>query len=163
MTCTETGQPLEDGATRIFLNTHGKNSEDISPELKELLYYMEHTTEEISCSTSRLQQIKNHVNVIKSSEEIGVKYMQEWEEKILDKRKARAEGLAEGRAEGQTIILIQQMKKKIQKSKTLIQIANELEEEPDNIQSLYECISQNINLTTEELYKLYTNSNKTDN
>ena len=124
---------------------------------------MEHTTEEISCSTSRLQQIKNHVNVIKSSEEIGVKYMQEWEEKILDKRKARAEGLAEGRAEGQTIILIQQMKKKIQKSKTLIQIANELEEEPDNIQSLYECISQNINLTTEELYKLYTNSNKTDN
>lgn len=163
MTCTETGQPLEDGATRIFLNTHGKNSEDISPELKELLYYMEHTTEEISCSTSRLQQIKNHVNVIKSSEEIGVKYMQEWEEKILDKRKARAEGLAEGRAEGQTIILIQQMKKKIQKSKTLIQIANELEEEPDNIQSLYECISQNINLTTEELYKLYTNSNKTNN
>ena len=163
MTCAETGQPLEDGATRIFLNTHGKNSEDISPELKELLYYMEHTTEEISCSTSRLQEIKNHVNIVKSSEEIGVKYMQEWEEKILDKRKARAEGLAEGRAEGQTIILIQQMKKKIQKSKTLIQIANELEEEPDNIQSLYECISQNINLTTEELYKLYTNSNKTDN
>ena len=82
------GQPLEDGATRIFLNTHGKNSEDISPELKELLYYMEHTTEEISCSTSRLQEIKNHVNIVKSSEEIGVKYMQEWEEKILEKRKA---------------------------------------------------------------------------
>ena len=95
MTCAETGQPLEDGATRIFLNTHGKNSEDISPELKELLYYMEHTTEEISCSTSRLQEIKNHVNIVKSSEEIGVKYMQEWEEKILEKRKARAEGLAE--------------------------------------------------------------------
>ena len=167
MTCNETGQALEDGAVRIFLNTHGKNSEDIRPELKELLYYMEHTTEEISCSTSRLEQIKNHVNVVKSSEEIGVKYMQEWEEKILDKRKARAEGLAEGRvegrAEGQTIILIQQIKKKIQKSKSLIQIADELEEEPDNIQSLYECISQNINLTTEELYKLYTNSNKTDN
>ena len=163
MTCNETGQALGDGAVRIFLNTHGKNSEDINPELKELLYYMEHTTEEISCSTSRLEQIKNHVNIVKSSEEIGVKYMQEWEEKILDKRKARAEGLAEGRAEGQTIILIQQMKKKIQKSKSLIQIADELEEEPDNIQSLYECISQNINLTTEELYKLYTNSNKTDN
>ena len=166
MTCAETGQPLEDGATRIFLNTHGKNPEDIRPELKELLYYMEHTTEEISCSTSRLQQIKNHVNIVKSSEEIGVKYMQEWEEKILDKRKARAEGLAEGRAkgraEGQTITLIQQMKKKIQKSKTLIQIADELEEEPDSIQSLYECISQNVNLTTEEIYKIYTSTNKTE-
>ena len=167
MTCAETGQPLEDGATRIFLNTHGKNPKDISPELKELLYYMEHTTEEISCSTSRLQEIKNHVNIVKSSEEIGVKYMQEWEEKILDKRKARAEGLAEGRAkgraEGQTITLIQQMKKKIQKSKTLIQIADELEEEPDSIQSLYECISQNVNLTTEEIYKIYISPDKTEN
>lgn len=166
MTCAETDQLLEDGATRIFLNTHGKNSEDISPELKELLYYMEHTTEEISCSTSRLQQIKNHVNIVKSSEEIGVKYMQEWEEKILEKRKARAEGLAEGRAEGrtegQTITLIQQMKKKIQKSKTLIQIADELEEEPDTIQSLYECVSQNINLATEEIYKIYISPDKTE-
>ena len=158
MTCAETGQPLEDGATRIFLNTHGKNSEDISPELKELLYYMEHTTEEISCSTSRLQEIKNHVNIVKSSEEIGVKYMQEWEEKILEKRKARAEG----RAEGETIRLIQLIKKKIQKSKSFIQIADELEEEPDNIQSLYECISQNINLTTEEIYKIYILPDKTE-
>ena len=154
MTCAETGQPLEDGATRIFLNTHGKNSEDISPELKELLYYMEHTTEEISCSTSRLQQIKNHVNIVKSSEEIGVKYMQEWEEKILEKRKARAEG--------ETFRLIQLIKKKIQKSKSFIQIADELEEKPDNIQSLYECISQNINLTTEEIYKIYISTNKTE-
>lgn len=154
MTCAETGQPLEDGATRIFLNTHGKNSEDISPELKELLYYMEHTTEEISCSTSRLQQIKNHVNIVKSSEEIGVKYMQEWEEKILEKRKARAEG--------ETFRLIQLIKKKIQKSKSFIQIADELEEEPDNIQSLYECISQNINLTTEEIYKIYISPDKTE-
>ena len=158
MTCAETGQPLEDGATRIFLNTHGKNSEDISPELKELLYYMEHTTEEISCSTSRLQQIKNHVNIVKSREEIGVKYMQEWEEKILEKRKARAEG----RAEGETFRLIQLIKKKIQKSKSFIQIADELEEEPDNIQSLYECISQNINLTTEEIYKIYILPDKTE-
>ena len=158
MTCAETGQPLEDGATRIFLNTHGKNSEDISPELKELLYYMEHTTEEISCSTSRLQEIKNHVNIVKSSEEIGLKYMQEWEEKILEKRKARAEG----RAEGETFRLIQLIKKKIQKSKSFIQIADELEEEPDNIQSLYECISQNINLTTEEIYKIYILPDKTE-
>ena len=131
-----------------------KNSEDISPELKELLYYMEHTTEEISCSTSRLQEIKNHVNIVKSSEEIGVKYMQEWEEKILEKRKARAEG--------ETFRLIQLIKKKIQKSKSFIQIADELEEEPDNIQSLYECISQNINLTTEEIYKIYISPDKTE-
>ena len=158
MTCNETGQTLGDGAIRIFLNTHGKNPKNISPELKELLYYMEHTTEDVTCSTSRLQEIKDHVNVVKSSEEIGVKYMQEWEEKILEKRKARAEG----RAEGETFRLIQLIKKKIQKSKSFIQIADELEEEPDNIQSLYECISQNINLTTEEIYKIYISPDKTE-
>lgn len=171
MTCAETGQPLEDGATRIFLNTHGKNSEDISPELKELLYYMEHTTEEISCSTSRLQEIKNHVNIVKSSEEIGVKYMQEWEEKILEKRKARAEGraeglaegraegLAEGLAEGDYFRLIQQIKKKIEKSKNLIQIADELEETPENIESLYHCIKDHFTSENKDIYKLYKDCN----
>ena len=122
MTCNETGQTLDDGAVRIFFNTHGKNPEAISPELRELLYYMEHTTENISCSTPRLQEIQCHVNIVKSSEEIGVKYMQEWEEKILEKRKARAEGLAEG----EDLRLIKLIKKKIQKSKNLIQIADEL-------------------------------------
>lgn len=159
MTCNETGQTLDDGAVRIFFNTHGKNPEAISPELRELLYYMEHTTENISCSTPRLQEIQSHVNIVKSSEEIGVKYMQEWEEKILEKRKARAEG----RAEGETFRLIQLIKKKIQKSKSFIQIADELEEEPTNIQSLYECVTQNINLTVEEIYKIYISTNKTNN
>ena len=41
--------------------------------------------------------------------------MQEWEEKILEKRKARAEGRAEGLAEGDYFRLIQQIKKKIEK------------------------------------------------
>lgn len=41
----------------------------------------------------------------------------------------------------------------IQKSKSLIQIADELEEEPTDIQSLYECVTQNINLTVEEIIK----------
>ena len=81
MNCNETGQPLNDGAIRIFLNTHGQNPEDISSELKELLYYMEHTTEDIFCSTPRLQEIKKHVKYRKIQRRDGVKYMQEWEEK----------------------------------------------------------------------------------
>ena len=153
MTCNETGQTLDDGAVRIFFNTHGKNPEAISPELRELLYYMEHTTEEISCSTSRLQQIKNHVNIVKSSEEIGVKYMQEWEEKILEKRKARAEGLAEG----EDLRLIKLIKKKIQKSKNLIQIADELEETPESIQILYDCVKEHLQQDNEDIYDIYKN------
>mgnify|MGYP000526887970 CR=1 FL=1 len=61
---------------------------------------MEHTTEEISCSTSRLQEIKNHVNIVKSSEEIGVKYMQEWEERMYQLQDAKAEGREAGLEEG---------------------------------------------------------------
>ena len=153
MNCNETGQPLNDGAIRIFLNTHGQNPEDISSELKELLYYMEHTTEDIFCSTPRLQEIKKHVNIVKSSEEIGVKYMQEWEEKILEKRKARAEGLAEG----EDLRLIKLIKKKIQKSKNLIQIADELEETPESIQILYDCVKEHLQQDNEDIYDIYKN------
>ena len=157
MTCNETGQTLDDGAVRIFFNTHGKNPEAISPELRELLYYMEHTTENISCSTPRLQEIQSHVNIVKSSEEIGVKYMQEWEEKILEKRKARAEGLAEGLAEGEDLRLIKLIKKKIQKSKNLIQIADELEETPESIQILYDCVKKHLQQDNEDIYDIYKN------
>lgn len=157
MTCNETGQTLDDGAVRIFFNTHGKNPEAISPELRELLYYMEHTTENISCSTPRLQEIQSHVNIVKSSEEIGVKYMQEWEEKILEKRKARAEGLAEGLAEGEDLRLIKLIKKKIQKSKNLIQIADELEETPESIQILYDCVKEHLQQNNEDIYDIYKN------
>lgn len=157
MTCNETGQTLDDGAVRIFFNTHGKNPEAISPELRELLYYMEHTTENISCSTPRLQEIQSHVNIVKSSEEIGVKYMQEWEEKILEKRKARAEGLAEGLAEDEDLRLIKLIKKKIQKSKNLIQIADELEETPESIQILYDCVKEHLQQDNEDIYDIYKN------
>ena len=160
MTCNETGQPLEDGAIRIFLNTHGKNPEAISPELKELLYYMEHTTEEFPSSTERLKEIKDHVNVVKSSEEIGVKYMQEWEEKILEKQKARAEGLAEGKTVGRTIEQIHIIKKKILKSKNLTQIADELEEDSKNIEDLYNCVKEHLQETNESIYDFYINSIK---
>ena len=142
--------------------------EGVSGELIELLHYIEHTseTEAAGSSSPRIKELHRRVSQVKVSEEIGVRYMQEWEEKILEKRKARAEGLAEGRAEGraegETFRLIQLIKKKIQKSKSFIQIADELEEEPDNIQSLYECISQNINLTTEEIYKIYISPDKTE-
>ena len=114
---------------------------------------MEHTTENISCSTPRLQEIQSHVNIVKSSEEIGVKYMQEWEEKILEKRKARAEGLAEG----EDLRLIKLIKKKIQKSKNLIQIADELEETPESIQILYDCVKEHLQQDNEDIYDIYIN------
>ena len=88
---------LDDGATRIFLNTKGKHPELVSPELIELLKYMERSTDEVSreLKSKRIQEMHRRVCQIKASEKAEVKYMQTWEEKILIKQK----GIAEGRLE----------------------------------------------------------------
>jgi predicted transposase/invertase (TIGR01784 family) len=89
---------LNDGATRIFLNTHGQNPKDVSPDLVELLNYMEHTNEETanSCTNEQIRKIQERIEQIKASEEVGVKYMQGWEERILDMNEARQEGIEIG-------------------------------------------------------------------
>ena len=46
MCCKETGEPLEDGACRIFLNTKGKNTGDVPTQLVNLLGYLEHSTDD---------------------------------------------------------------------------------------------------------------------
>ena len=78
----------------ILLNTTGKHPELVSPELIELLKYMERSTDEVSgeCKSKRIQEMHRRVCQIKASEKTEVKYMQSWEEKILIKQ----EGIAEG-------------------------------------------------------------------
>ena len=87
---------MEDGAIRIFLNSHGKNPEEVSPELTEFLKYMESTDAALAenSANEKLKKIHKHVSQIKASEEMGVKYMQKWEEKVLDREEGRAEGRA---------------------------------------------------------------------
>ena len=87
---------MEDGAIRIFLNSHGKNPEEVSPELTEFLKYMESTDAVLAehSANEKLKKIHKHVSQIKASEEMGVKYMQKWEEKVLDREEGRAEGRA---------------------------------------------------------------------
>ena len=41
---------LEDGATRIFLNTRGENDDEVPRELAEFLHYLEETTDERAAS-----------------------------------------------------------------------------------------------------------------
>lgn len=91
------GLCLKDDAIRIFYNTHGTNNDEVNPELVELLHYIEHTTEEVSrnCKSERIKEMQRHIEAIKSSEEIGVKYMQAWEEKIYDRNEGKQEGKAE--------------------------------------------------------------------
>ena len=82
----------------ILLNTRGKHPELVSPELIELLKYMEHSTDEVSeaCESKRIQEMHRRVCQIRASEKTEVKYIQTWEEKILIKQ----EGIAEGKQIG---------------------------------------------------------------
>ena len=79
----------------ILLNTTGKQPELVSPELIELLKYMERSTDEVSgeCKSKRIQEMHRRVCQIKASEKAEVKYMQTWEEKILIKQEGERIGL----------------------------------------------------------------------
>ena len=139
MRCREVPQlAMEDGATRIFLNTHGKNPEDVSPELVELLYYMEHSNQRTSVSyqSSRVRELQGNVNTIVENEEMGVRFMQAWEELLLERQEGREEGLQLGRKEGLQLQLQNQIKKKLLKGQSVEQIAEALEETPERIQQL---------------------------
>ena len=124
---------LDDGATRIFLNTRGKHPELVSPELIELLKYMEHSTDEISeaCESKRIQEMHRRVCQIKASEKAEVKYMQTWEEKILIKQ----EGIAEGRLEGK-LEEKQELTRKLANKFSIEQIAEMLEIDISEVENI---------------------------
>ena len=65
----------------------------VSQELIELLKYMEHSTDEVSeqCKSERIQKMHRRVCRIKVSEKTEVKYMQAWEEKLLERQKEKRE------------------------------------------------------------------------
>ena len=157
MQCEEVPElSLGDDAVRIFLNTHGKNTEGVPEELVELLKYMEHTTEEVSknCASERIHKIQKRIQTIKSSEKIGVRYMQAWEEKIMEQNAARKEGhaaglkeghasglreghasgLKEGLAQGELKKLQEQIEKKIRKGYSAEEIAEMLETDIETVQ-----------------------------
>ena len=114
MRCKENPEiSLEDGAVRIFLNTRGQNPQDVSPELVELLSFIEHTnqTPADGYDSPKVRELQRQVSQIKSSEEIGVKFMQAWEERELDKKEAREEGRLLGQEEGKFLLLKNQIQK----------------------------------------------------
>jgi len=86
---------LNDGAVRIFLNTRGKNDDEVNRELRDFLHYVESTDEELAMKSGseNLKKIHACVRQIKLSEEIGVRYMQRWEEEIWTIQKSKMEDI----------------------------------------------------------------------
>ena len=121
---------MQDGTTRIFLNTRGKNKEEVRPELIEFLNFVEKTNElqGETFHSEKVTKIQKAVQQIKSNEQIGVKYMQEWEERQDEIDKA-----IEADREKRTLELIQ---KKQAKGKDITQIAEELESTEEEVRRI---------------------------
>ncbi len=79
-----------------------------SEELQEFLRHVEHSDRPAPChfSSERMQKLHDRVLSVKQNEGIEVKYMQLWEEKIME----REEGLAAGaeRVSQLNLLLIEQ-------------------------------------------------------
>lgn len=130
MQCEEVpGLHLQDGAARIFINTHGKNPEDISDDLLELLHLIEHTNDhDTTYHNKNLQKMSERVREIQNNAEVSVKYMQAWEERVLDRQEAREEGRKQ--------LLSELIQKKLEKGLTMDQIADTLEIDASRVKEL---------------------------
>ncbi len=121
---------LGDGAVKIFINTKGKNADEVSEELIEFLKYVENSTSETAnqAKSERVKRVHDRVCKVKVNEEVGVKYMQAWEEKYYERE--------EGREEGRIETLVSLVCKKLAKGMDATAIAEMLEEEADEIKDI---------------------------
>lgn len=98
--CREEDFPLDDGATRIFLSTKGKNPDEVPAELVNFLKYVEESTDDCAqrLEDKVVSKIHDRVTALKKSREWERSYMR-FEELLRD---AKEEGREEGREEGQS-------------------------------------------------------------
>ena len=88
----------EDGARKIFLYTKGTEGNP-SQALRDMLKYIEDTKSE-NVTNEDISKIHEFVEKAKHRKEVGIGYMNLWEEKVRMAKEARATGYVEGREEG---------------------------------------------------------------
>lgn len=131
---------LGDGAVKVFINTKGRNRKDFSQEFLDFMDYITSSTDEVAEKTQsvRIRWIHENVRKVKASEKVGVKYMQRWEEIAYARQDGREEGRIAGKSEGEILKLIKLVCKKMSRNKSIDEIAEDLEEEPESIMPIYE-------------------------
>jgi len=110
-----------------------------------------------------IKKVQRKIDVIKMNEEIGVKYMNAWEEKVLDRQEAYNEGIAEGestgiikgKTEGAMTNLIMLIQRKQKKGQSADQIAEDLLENPGLVNKICSLIAEHPAWDAERIYKEY--------
>lgn len=103
--CLECDMELGDGTRKIFLNTKGKNDEDVPKELAHFLKYMEQSTDEYVTGLTDESIIKLHEKVteLKTWRRLEARYMtlEEWvkdrskDREVIAKQEAKQEAVFE--------------------------------------------------------------------
>ena len=117
-------------------------------KIKETTYYgkneregtilnLKHTTDEEAAKSDseRLKRIHHRVCKVKLSEEVGIKYMQAWEEKYYERE--------EGREEGRLELLQELIKKKVAKGMSVEAIAEVIEEPAESVMQIIAKMEEN--------------------
>lgn len=119
--CEETGSRVDDGVQTIYLNTHGKNREDIPEELLQFLDYVKNTgrEEEISTTDPFVRHLQDMIDKIKLDRGMEERYMLLEEMMRNVKREGKLEGKLEGNAEGKQECLLSVLKSKFSVSDEL--------------------------------------------
>ena len=94
--------------------------------------------EQAAKSAEKIQDIHKRIKRIKSSEKVGVRYMQAWEERIFDREDARREGREEGIKEGIQIFILDNMEENIPKERILDKLMRRFELSLEEAQLQYE-------------------------
>ena len=100
--CEEDGEPLGDGTCKIFLNTKGKNVNEVPIELIIFLGYFENSTDEYvkKVNNPSISRLHEKIITLKKSREWEEGYMQLEELLIEQQQLGREEGRVLGREEG---------------------------------------------------------------
>ena len=95
--CLECDLALGDGTRKIFLNTKGKNDEEVPAELVHFLRYMEQSTDEYVSGVTEQSIIQLHEQVteLKKWRELEARFMTGEELMQQRERKGRIEGKAD--------------------------------------------------------------------
>ena len=132
---------LNDETTKIFLNTRGV-MDDVDEEMKELLSYVENSTDTYVAKTKSqlVHHLHDRVNQIKQDKRLEVEYMTLYEIFKEEFEEGKREGKREGKIEGK-------IEEKVEIAKNLLDVLDD------------ETIALKTGLTIEEVQRL-RNENK---
>lgn len=121
---------MEDGAHTIFLSTKGTNADEVPIELVRFLEFVGTPLQDSDkdFNDDFIRRLQKSIREVKASREMGARYMT-FEEYLKEERE-------EAKEEGARNKVIELVKKKLAKGRSVEQIADALEESIETVQTI---------------------------